>query len=75
MQTLSRAHEIRQLIRVRYINCNFVRHYLQENLLKVWGTSVLGCGAAHAVWRCKRWEFDADILLPSEAQGMNVRVR
>ncbi|TGS19049.1 hypothetical protein EN852_001615 [Mesorhizobium sp. M2E.F.Ca.ET.209.01.1.1] len=73
VQTLNRAHEIGQLIRVRCINCNITRHYLPGDLAKLMGDIPFWDVERHE--RCRRREFDVDILLPSAAQGVKIRVR
>ncbi|RVC61481.1 hypothetical protein EN766_37970 [Mesorhizobium sp. M2A.F.Ca.ET.046.02.1.1] len=76
VQTLSRAHEIGQLIRVRCINCNITHHYLPGDLLKLMGDIPFWDVERHMrCERCKRREFDVDILLPSAVQGVKIRVR
>ncbi|RWL92372.1 MAG: hypothetical protein EOR68_26560 [Mesorhizobium sp.] len=76
VQTLSRAHEIGQLIRVRCINCNITHHYLPGDLLKLMGDIPFWDVERHMRCEgCKRREFDVDILLPSAVQGVKIRVR
>lgn len=76
VQTLSRAHEIGQLIRVRCINCNITRYYLPGDLLKLMGDIPFWDVERHMRCdRCKRREFDVDILLPSAVQRVKIRVR
>lgn len=76
VQKLSRAHEIGQLIRVRCLNCNITRHYLPGDLLKLKGDIPFWDVERHMrCERCKRREFDFDILLPSATQGLKIRVR
>ncbi|AZO63334.1 MAG: hypothetical protein E5Y51_05610 [Mesorhizobium sp.] len=74
VQTLSRAHDIGQLIRIRCINCNIIRHYLPGDLLKLMG-DIPFWDVDMRCERCKRREFDVDILLPSAAEGVKTRVR
>lgn len=76
VQTLCRAHEIGQLIRVRCINCNITRHYLPGDLLKLMGDIPFWDVERYMrCERCRRREFDVDILLPSAVQSAKIRVR
>lgn len=76
VQTLCKAHEVGQLIRVRCNNCNITRHYLPGDLLKLVGDIPFWDVERHMrCERCKRREFDVDILLPSASEGLKIRVR
>jgi len=66
VQTLSKAHEVGQLIRVRCFNCNITRHYLPGDLAKLVGDIPFWDVDRHMrCERCKRRDLDVDILLPS----------
>ncbi|MES0201545.1 hypothetical protein [Mesorhizobium sp. LNHC209A00] len=76
VQTLCRAHEVGQLIRVRCIPCNITRHYPAGDLAKLLGDIPFWDVERHMrCERCKRREFDIDILLPSASDGLKIRVR
>ena len=76
VQTLSRAHDIGQLVRVRCLPCNITRHYLPEDLLKLMGDIPFWGVERHMrCERCRRREFDVDMLLPNAVQRMRIRVR
>lgn len=76
VQTLSRAHEIGQLVRVRCLPCNITRHYRPGDLLKLMGDIPFWDVERHMrCERCKRRAFDVDILLPSAVQGREIHVR
>ncbi len=76
VQTLSRAHDIGQLIRVRCINCNVTRHYLPGDLAKLMGDIPFWDVERHMRCdQCRRREFDVEILLPSASQRRDIRVR
>ena len=76
VQTLSKAHEVGQLIRVRCFNCNITRHYLPGDLAKLVGDIPFWDVDRHMrCERCKRRDLDVDILLPSASEGLKIRVR
>ena len=76
VQTLSLAHEVGQLIRVRCLNCNITRHYLPGDLAKLVGDIPFWDVERHMrCERCKRRELDAGIILPSAAERLKIRVR
>ncbi|RWP18059.1 MAG: hypothetical protein EOR01_23565 [Mesorhizobium sp.] len=74
VQTLCRAHQVGQLVRVRCVNCNITRHYLPGDLAKLVGDIPFwDVDKRMRCERCKRREVD--ILLPSASEGMKIRVR
>ena len=76
VQTLSKAHEVGQLIRVRCFNCNITRHYLPGDLAKLVGDIPFwDVDRYMRCERCKRRDLDVDILLPSASEGLKIRVR
>lgn len=76
VQTLSKAHEVGQLIRVRCFNCNITRHYLPGDLVKLVGDIPFWDVDRHMrCERSERRELDVDILLPSASESMKIRVR
>ncbi|ESZ08980.1 hypothetical protein X736_04675 [Mesorhizobium sp. L2C089B000] len=75
VQTLCKAHEVGQLIRVRCFNCN-TRHYLPGDLGQLVGNIPFWDVDRHMrCERCKRRDLDVDILLPSASEVMKIRVR
>jgi hypothetical protein len=77
VQTLSKAHEVGQIVRVECCNCSIKRHYLPEDLLKLVGD--IAFWDIERRMRCERCglrdHLKAAVILPTPGERAAIRIR